>query len=213
MIDQNATHLRGDFLTRLDAAMQNVPHGVATEIHAGIAEELDGLDAAATAERIAQLGDPVDIAREAQTEIPVALSPASSEAPKPRATATRWFAITAGLALGFGGIIVPFVGWVVGAVLVCMSSLWRTWEKVVAITVPFAVTGVSLLVTSLFSPAVSGGSSNSTGSEETVNNPLVPTLYDLAWSHVVILLGLLLVPASGLWLLWRLRGRTDRSAR
>jgi len=64
----DAAGLREDFLGRLDAAMGSVPHGVANEIRAGIAEELDGLDAEATAARIAQLGDPVQIAREARDE-------------------------------------------------------------------------------------------------------------------------------------------------
>lgn len=71
MNDIDATRLRDDYLARLDEAMRGLPHGVAGEIRQGIVEELEGLDADATAERIERLGDPAGIAREAQDEVPV----------------------------------------------------------------------------------------------------------------------------------------------
>ncbi|MGM7698633.1 HAAS signaling domain-containing protein [Microbacterium sp. A84] len=207
----DADRLRGDYLTRLDAAMRNVPHGVAAEIRGGILEELQGLDAAATAARIAQLGDPEAVAREAQEEVPVPVPPPT--APSVRnapATSTRGFAIAAALTLSVGGIVLPFAGWVVGVVLVCFSSLWRAWEKAVAIIVPFValivIGGAGLLA---FQAAPGGAMGTSTGSGEfsaPVNNPLLPATYDLVWSGLVVV-GILLIPASGLWLLWRLRRR------
>ncbi|GAB3595260.1 hypothetical protein GCM10027408_00770 [Microbacterium tumbae] len=193
--------------------MRTLPHGVAADIRAGIAEELDGLDAAATAERIARLGDPQDIAREAQDEVPVSpmvvVAPpvAAASAPRPPAASTRGFAIAAALTLSFGGFVVPFAGWVVGAVLVCFSTLWRSGEKAVAILVPLVTATISILVWSSFTvittveesgEGVAGGA-----------NPLMPVWYDILWSGA-LLIGILLVPASGLWLLWRLRGRTER---
>ncbi|MBO9627098.1 MAG: hypothetical protein J7484_12080 [Microbacterium sp.] len=218
MTDAEATRLRDDYLTRLDEAMRTLPHGVAGDIRSGIAEELSGLDADAAARRIAQLGDPVDIAREAADEVPappvVVVSPvaaSSAVAPTPT-TASRRFAIAAALTLGFGGILVPIVGWVAGMVLVCLSPLWKAWEKAVAILLPLGVVVLSWLILSSmsFTTGSSSGSSSGTGTPPEVNNPLVPVWYDFVGAHAVILLGLLLVPASGLWLLWRLRGRGVR---
>lgn len=214
MTELTADDLRGEYLARLDEAMRNLPHGVASDIRAGILEELQGLDAEATAARIADLGDPAAIADGAQAEVPsgptIIGAPAPAlPVPRPPATSTRGFAIAAALTLSFGGIVVPVLGWFVGAVLVSASSLWRTWEKVVAIVVPFVVTGISFLTVSTltaFSSSESGGSSSGTGTPPEVPavNPLVPGVGE--W-HVLILLGFLLVPLSGLWLLWRLRGR------
>lgn len=216
MTENAAQELREGYLAQLDEAMRGLPHGVATDIRAGIEEELQGLDASATAERIARLGEPAEIARGAQEETPggqaFATPPQAALPPAPRGpvAATRGFAITAALTLGFGGFLVPVVGWFVGIVLFSLSALWKTWEKVVAILVPFVVTGLSFLAVSTmtgFSSGASSGSSSGTGPEVEAVNPLVPGIG--GW-HVLILLGFLLIPASGLWLLWRLRGRAGR---
>lgn len=215
MTEKTAAELRDEYLARLDEAMGGLPHGVASEIRGGIAEELDGLDAVATAERIDRLGDPRGIAREAEDEVPTAPpvvfpepTPAPS-APRTPTTATRGFAIAAALTLSFGGIVVPIVGWFVGAVLVSLSAMWRTWEKAVAILVPFVATGLSFLITSTMTGFSTGSASGSSTGGETpeVVNPLVPSFGE--W-HLLLLLGFLLVPASGLWLLWRMRGRGAR---
>lgn len=210
----DADRLRGDYLSRLDDTMRNVPHGVAAEIRGGILEELQGLDAEATAARIAQLGDPEVVAREAQVESPAppVLRPAHPTlAPAPRkapATGIRGFAIAAALTLSFGGIVLPLAGWVVGAVLVCFSTLWRRWEKAVAIVVPLAAATMSILVGMTlwgFTATVQSGSSTGTGEVPAPEmNPLLPATYDLVWSGL-LMIGILLIPASGLWLLWRLR--------
>ncbi|MEZ7755607.1 hypothetical protein O5Y58_08840 [Microbacterium paraoxydans] len=216
MTEKTAAELRDDYLARLDEAMRGLPHGVASDIRGGIAEELDGLDAEATAERIDRLGDPRGIAREAEDEVPPAppvVLPAPAPAPLvPRTptTATRGFAIAAALTLSFGGIVVPVIGWFVGAVLVSLSAMWRTWEKALAILVPFAATGLSFLITSTmigFSTGSASGSSADGDAVSEVVNPLVPSFGE--W-HLLLLLGFLLVPASGLWLLWRMRGRGVR---
>lgn len=217
MTQTAADTLREDYLVRLDEAMRGLPHGVASDIRGGIVEELEGLDADETAARIAQLGDPVAIAREAQDEVPsppalvVAAPVAAPPAPRPATTTTRGFAIAAALTLSFGGIVLPVVGWFVGAVLVSLSSLWKTGEKAVAIAVPFVVGALSLLLLMTmagFSAWEATGSSSGTGTPPPVN-PLVPAWYDIIWIGVIGL-GLLLIPASGLWLLWRLRGRPAR---
>lgn len=217
MTDTTADALREEYLARLDDAMRGLPHGVATDIRGGVVEELTGLDATETAARIARLGDPVAIAREAQDEVPaspnivVAAPVAVAPAPRPSATSTRGFAIAAALTLSFGGFLVPVVGWFVGAVLVSISTLWKTWEKVVAIVVPFVFGALSLFLVQFMSFVEFSSSGSSSGSgtppDGVVNNPLLPSFG--IW-HAVLLLGFLLIPASGLWLLWRLRGRTAR---
>lgn len=207
-----------DYLARLEVALRDVPHGVAAEIRAGIAEELSALDPDAAEARIAQLGDPARIAREALDAdgfvppVPAVAgvtAPAVNPAPVP-ATRTRGFAIAAALTLSFGGFVVPFVGWIVGAVLVAMSSMWRTWEKVVAILVPLVLGGFSVLSSLTMwttTGEASGGSMSGDGVPPEVSSPLLPTWYDVIWSGFWVL-GLLVIPLSGLWLLWRMRGRS-----
>lgn len=226
MTRTSADSLRDDYLARLDEAMRGLPHGVASDIRGGIAEELDGLDPAATADRIARLGDPADIAREARDASPdagalatgarVAAAAHAPATPRTPVTRTRGYAIAAALTLSFGGIVLPVAGWFVGAVLVSLSTLWKTWEKVVAIVVPFAVSAISgILVASMGFASwtstgvdVSSGSSTGSGTGTGLEgvNPLVPTWYDMIWFGALVL-GVVLIPLSGLWLLWRLRGR------
>ncbi|MGM1018020.1 MAG: hypothetical protein ACQEW8_10830 [Actinomycetota bacterium] len=198
---------RSDYLARLDSAMAAVPHGIAIEIRTGIAEELAALDGAELAARLDQLGDPRDIAREAQAEgadAPPAVRPPVAGV---RTVDSRGFATTAALALGFGGILLPGVGWAVGAVMVCLSTLWRAREKVIAIAVPFATVAIAMIIAwSVWAFSTGGPSGSGAGSEQGMGNPLVPGWYDFGW-HGIILLGLLVVPASGLWLLWRMRER------
>ncbi|UJP10251.1 hypothetical protein L2X99_00565 [Microbacterium sp. KUDC0406] len=196
-----------DYLAGLDAALRDVPHGIASDIRAGIAEELAGLAPGAAAARIAQLGDPAEIAREAMDAGGAQRSVVAAPAAKPPVTATKGFAIIAALALSFGGFVIPVVGWFVGAALVGMSGLWRTWEKVVAIVTPLVSFGFILLL----SIPVYTVESSVTESSPDVANPLMPTTYDVVWTAVIVL-AWALIPASGLWLLWRLRGRTAPAA-
>lgn len=194
MTHSDAGRLREAYLDRLDVALYEVPHRVATEIRAGIAEELEGLDAERMSARIEQFGDPAVIAREAQAEpaLHVTAAPPAKE-PLPRA---RGFAVASSLVLSFGGLVVPIVGWFVGVVMVLMSALWHRWEKAVALTLPFAV-GALMGVVSWIGHVL--------GSQDSEQNPLVPAAYDLM--HSGILLIFFVIPISGGWLLWRLRRR------
>ena len=213
MTEKTAEELRADYLARLDEAMRDLPHGVASDIRGGVEEELHGLGVEETIARITRLGTPADIAREARREVPsspaVIVTPPAPMRPRGPATATRGFAITAALTLGFGGFLLPVLGWIVGVALVTSASLWKRGEKLVAITLPFVFTGLYILITmaitGLSGADADGGSSGAFDAPAV--NPLVPGLGE--W-HVLILLGFLLVPASGLWLLWRLRGRAAR---
>lgn len=195
MTAAGAAEARESFLARLDSAMSDLPHGVAGEIRAGVAEELDGLDAAATAARIAQLGEPAVIADGARAELRGVSAVTPTRIPLTR---TRGYAITAALSLSFAGILVPVVGWMIGAVLVGLCGLWRTWEKAVAVLLPLVAVILTGVVGGILLPA--GGASGADA------NPLLPASYDMIWS--VTMLGVIIVPVTGIWLLWRLRGRT-----
>ncbi|WP_286301134.1 HAAS signaling domain-containing protein [Microbacterium suwonense] len=120
-----------DYLARLDAALREVPHGIAADIRAGIAEELSSLDPDAAEARIAQLGDPAVIAREAMDAggYAPAATPASATPATVPTTSTRGFAIIAALSLSVGAFVVPVVGWFVGVALVLASGMWRTGRR------------------------------------------------------------------------------------
>lgn len=208
-----------EYLARLDDALRSVPRGVAAEIRAGIAEELQSLDAEGAAERIVQLGDPAVIAREAmdageyaeaRISAPVAVpgtAPAASPASVP-VSHRRGFAIAAALSLSFGGYVLPFVGWIIGVGLVVMSSMWRTWEKTVAIIVPLALFGALALAATVSAAALTvteSGDATEIGAAA-ADDSFAGNLF--AGPHLFIILAVVvLIPASGLWLLWRMRGR------
>lgn len=202
-----------DYLARLDEALRDVPHGIAAEIRGGIAEALSSLEPDAAELRIRQLGDPAVIAREAMDAAGQAPAPSVPpvvvvEAPVVPTTSTRGFAIIAALMLSFAGYLVPFIGWVAGVVLVLMSTMWHAWEKLVAILAPVAVFGALLLLSLpvYVTGAVEVSEEGGTGVPPEVVNPLMPNL--LAGPHLFIILAVaVVIPASGLWLLWRMRGR------
>ncbi len=134
------------YLAELDRELSDVTGDVRQGIVAGIAEELQGLDAAAAASRISSLGDPAFIAAEAR---------AGAEGPAaPRASEQRWYVVVTTVLLEFGGLVVPVAGWVVGIMLLWASSLWTRGEKILATIAPPAV-GVVLF--GVFALVGSGG--------------------------------------------------------
>lgn len=208
MTEAEAQSLREDYLGRLDTAIADLPWRVANELRSGVAEELDGLDAAETRRRIAQLGDPARIAAAAKEETGsappapvVVVSPAPAPPVKPAMVDTRWFAIVGALVLGIGTFLFPVGGWVIGVALVTSSRFWWRWEKAVAILLPLAVGVVIGLVSLLGALWQVGGSAPGPGAV----NPLLPS--GLAMWHSGILLGFFTIPVGAAWLLWRLRGR------
>ncbi|MCW4384937.1 hypothetical protein OH146_04025 [Salinibacterium sp. SYSU T00001] len=176
-----------NYLAQLDAELASVEETVARDIRAGIAEELQGLDAAAAAARIEQLGDPAFIAAEARAAAP---EPRAQKHPR----ASSWYVVLASLMVAFGGLLVPVLGWLVGIVLVLMSPVWRLWEKLLALCVPVVCVAASAVV------ALLGTRSQDAG------NPLVPASYDITWTALV-LLGFVNV-IVGIWLLLRGLSRT-----
>ncbi|WP_157156640.1 hypothetical protein [Diaminobutyricimonas sp. LJ205] len=189
------------YLAQLEAALVGVPDSVSRDIRAGVAEELTGLDAAAAAARIEELGDPAFIAAEARAEAgapPVIVAPPAA-AP---AGDSRAYTIIAALLVALGGILVPVLGWIVGIAMVWMSRTWSLGEKLVA-----TLTGPASVLL-----AAGVAASVSLSQDQTVRvqsgepqNPVLPALFDIWWSSALLLV--LVNVVVGMWLLWRARGR------
>ena len=168
------------YLDRLRAELVGVAPEVSREIIAGIREELAGLDAQAAAARIDELGDPAFVAAEARA----ASAPSSTAA-----SSGRGYIIVTGLLIAIGGIILPFLGWVVGLGLMWASKSWLRWEKLVATLTPPVVVALTALL-SFAIPVV-----------DPDPNPLVPAHLDVLTISTV---AFVLVPlASGIWLIVR----------
>jgi hypothetical protein len=169
------------YLAELESALAGVPADVARDILDGVAEELAGLDSAAAATRIEELGDPVFIASEARAESRADASAAPRVAtPASLVGDPRWYIVVASLLVAVGGVVVPLIGWVFGIAMVWMSKTWHGWEKWVATLSPL-----------LFLPfGLMGYLATSLGS-------------NLTWWHLTILSVFLMPFVTGLWLLWR----------
>jgi|SRR5690554_471917 len=191
MTESTAPQVVRSYLTQLERALVGLPVEVRDEIVAGIREELDGLDAAAAADRIETLGDPEFVAAEARAEAGGSAAGASSE--------PRWFPVVAALLVAVGGIVIPFIGWIVGIAMVWMSKSWRLRDKWIATLTPFAAVAVIPLAALVIE--WTGAENGSAGQQEP--NPLIPATFDLAWSGVV--LALLVNVVVGVWLLVRSR--------
>ncbi|GAA2845054.1 hypothetical protein FB468_3089 [Leucobacter komagatae] len=212
-------HIRTSYLAALDEAIGELPHRLATELRAGITEELVGLEGEQLRARIAALGAPADVARAAAeaghegqdhrtaspaTQLPpVPAAPAQPD-PTPRPlTETRGYATAAAVVFGVGGILLPVVGWIIGCALVGTTKLWRTSEKALAIAGPLAVSAILLGVLWV---ATLPGQSSASAAPGAAANPLLPAGYDLLWSSAFIMF-VVVVPLTALWLGLRLRNR------
>ncbi|MBP6685686.1 MAG: hypothetical protein KA158_09715 [Leucobacter sp.] len=225
----SAALLRQDYLSGLDAAIAELPHGLAVELRAGITEELSGLEGDALERRISALGSPESVAQAALEMSPSAQFagapvPAAHILPPQQATVvapeplpineTRGYAIAAVIVLGIGGIVLPVIGWVVGCVLVFTSKLWRVSEKLWAALFPAVVIAVGVLVSLLgralttaeSGPITLSGRYYDPTTADPTANPLLPAFYDSFYS--TFFLGVFVVtPLTAVWLLTRLRGR------
>ena len=185
------------YLAQLEKALDGITVEVRDDIVAGVAEELDGLDAAAVAIRIEELGDPEFIAAEARAETgsPVV------ERVQSRRNEPRWYPVLAVLVVALGGIVIPVVGWIVGLAMVWFSKSWSRTEKWVAtLASPLAVLLATLTAVVASSLSRAGlGFDLPSGSE--ARNPLIPALWDFGWSGVILFT--LVNVVVGVWLLWR----------
>jgi uncharacterized membrane protein len=118
-----ADRLVSDYLDRLQSELSGFPRQgrreVLDEVKAHIAEaraELAPDDEVGVRNVLERLGDPAEIAAEAQERVEV------------RRTGTTWREVCALLLLPLGGFVV-FVGWFVGVVLLWTSDAWTTRDK------------------------------------------------------------------------------------
>ena len=128
-----------DYLAELDRELAGVPDEVHQGILAGIAEELEGLDAAAATSRINTLGDPAFIAAEARAGAAQRSTGPRSTAvvlAPPRASEQRWYVVVTAALIYIGGLVVPVAGWMVGIMMLWASPLWTRNEKLIAAIVP-----------------------------------------------------------------------------
>jgi hypothetical protein len=113
------------YLKDLEAALRGLPAARRRELLGEVSQHITEARAALDAESEAtirmvleRLGDPADIAAEAHERFGVQAEPARR--------ATPWLEV---IALAF--LVIPFVGWVVGVVLVWVSRLWTSRDKLV----------------------------------------------------------------------------------
>ena len=170
------------YLAQLDTELDQLPEDLHRDILAGIGEELRGLDAAAAAARIRQLGDPAFIAAEARTEMPTGAQGVAVQAPAPG----RTFSIVAVVVLIVGSLLVPAVGALVGLVFVTQAKAWTRREKTAAWLVPVGIALLVLAAVALMASAHVGG------------------------AHLVLLASYLIFPLEGMVLAVRARLRAWR---
>lgn len=152
------------YLDRLSVALTDAPAPLREEIVAGVREELVGLDAAQASARIAELGDPLQIAAEALDGLPAAAAPGPRSSPV-------YVGVTVAL-LVVGGYVLPVVGWLAGILLVVGSTAWTSREKKTAIAASVASAVVALAL--LF--ALRGGQAGEAGFVLFLVVPLVGNL-------------------------------------
>lgn len=209
-----ADRLRDEYLAELDRELTPLPYGTAAELRSAISAELIRMPLPELQYRIDELGTPASIARaalesghESGTNAVVAMPNHPA-----RVTDTRGFAIAAALTLGFGGFVVPIVGWIVGIFLVSLSSAWKTREKLWAFVTPLFVPIILVPVTFLFSyfegtsEAPVSGNSGFHGPSAAGFSPVGLATPDLIWSTT--LATFIIVPFTAGWLLFKLRKRT-----
>jgi uncharacterized membrane protein len=125
----NATrpHAVGEYLRRLQRSMGDLPAARRDEIVAEIEEHIAEVLAeegptpteAAVRNALERVGDPADIAAEAREGLGIA--PARP----------RWTDVAAIPLLLVGGFIPPVLGWIVGVVLLWISDVWSTRDKII----------------------------------------------------------------------------------
>jgi hypothetical protein len=140
------------YLAELTLALQVLPLETRRDIHRGIAEELRGLDDESARARIYDFGDPKYIAAAALDEVGASRVSTLDETAVSTAVPVRqdktWYTLTTVLALLLGGIVIPFVGWFGGVVLLWSSKTWQLRDKIVGtLVLPFGlVTSILVLV-------------------------------------------------------------------
>ena len=177
------------YLQDLEGELRDLPANRRQELLDEVGEHIAAARAALDPETEAgvrtvleRLGDPADIAAEARERFGVQRPPARP--------ATPWLEVIAIVLL-----VIPFAGWVVGVVLVWISRLWTTRDKLIG-----TLGGMSWLLAGVGVVMTSAGGSRAVGSA-----PLGPSETNLV--GVVLVVAPFVLPiAAAIYLGFRLRG-------
>lgn len=178
------------YLQDLEGELRDLPANRRQELLDEVGEHIAAARAALDPETEAgvrtvleRLGDPADIAAEARERFGV-------QPPPPR-PATPWLEVIAIVLL-----VIPFAGWVVGVVLVWLSRLWTTRDKLIG-----TLGGMSWVLAGLGTVMTSAGGSRAVGSA-----PLGPS--ETSLMEVVLVAAPFVLPVlAAIYLGFRLRGR------
>ena len=184
----NVDTLIDRYLTDLEAELADLPANRRREILDELGEHISEARAAGDADTEAgirtvleRLGDPADIAAEARERFGIQAGPT-----KP---ATPWLEVIALVAL-----VIPFLGWLVGAVLVWLSRIWTTPDKLIG-----TLGGLSWVAAGLGTLSMSARGSPAVGS-----GPLGPTETSLL-EVVLFVVPFILPIVAAVYLGFRLR--------
>jgi hypothetical protein len=176
------------YLQDLEGELRDLPADRRQELLDEVGEHIAAARAALAPETEAgvrtmleRLGDPADIAAEARERFGVQ---------RPPARATPWLEVVALVAL-----VIPFLGWVVGVVLVWLSRLWTTRDKLIG-----TLGGMSWVLAGLGVVMTSAEGSRAVGSA-----PLGPSETSLIGVALVVAPFVLPI-AAAIYLGFRLRG-------
>ena len=178
------------YLQDLEGELRDLPANRRQELLDEVGEHIAAARAALDPETEAgvrtvleRLGDPADIAAEARERFGVQRPPARP--------ATPWLEVIAIVLL-----VIPFAGWVVGVVLVWLSRLWTTRDKLIG-----TLGGMSWVLAGLGTVMTSAGGSRAVGSA-----PLGPSETSLM-AVVLVAAPFVLPVVAAIYLGFRLRGR------
>ncbi|HJU01618.1 MAG TPA: hypothetical protein VJ966_10480 [Actinomycetes bacterium] len=186
------------YLRDLEVELRDLPANRRSELLAEVSQHiaearatLDADSEAAIRTVLERLGDPADIAAEARERFGIPTPSAKQATPR-----LEVIALVA--------LVIPFLGWIVGVVLVWLSRLWTTRDKLVG-----TLGGLSWLVAGLGTLSMSAPGSTAVGS-----GPLGPTETSLL-EVIVFVIPFLLPIAAAIYLGFRLRAhnRTPQAAR
>jgi hypothetical protein len=180
------------YLQDLEGELGDLPASHRQELLEEVGEHITAARAALDPETEAgirtvleRLGDPADIAAEARERFGV--PPPNPQVPTPR---LEIIAIVL--------LVIPFLGWVVGVILVWLSRIWTTRDKLVG-----TVGGLSWVLAGLGTLSISAQGSRPVGSPA----PLGPTEASLV-EVVLFVLPFVLPIVAATYLGIRLRDRT-----
>ncbi|WP_157981537.1 HAAS signaling domain-containing protein [Protaetiibacter intestinalis] len=184
------------YLAALQRELADVDRATRDELVRGIREELDGLGDAEAAERLRELGDPAFVAASARSE-------ARQVVAEPQKQDAAWYSVVTVLLGSIGGFVVPVIGWLVGLVMLWMSSTWQLRHKVVGTLLTLAGPGGLLLFTLPAYTVTEVTVSDASGFGKVPGaNPLVPAGATTPWGAIVAAAVLALAWVVGwIWLL------------